>query len=121
MNDIMWTLEDAAMLTSAIRAVLLAHGTCIGLTGSVLNVWYSTHDLDLFFYPFDSTKPIDLRTLRETLYDMDFRLTHTHDKMHAHWRSKGSMDEKIVEVYDYGGRRIDAIIMGVNAMICGGG
>lgn len=107
-----WTALEAAVLIRELAGLLEKSGYSLGLTGSVLKHGKSTHDLDLIVYPLQDTVTTDFEVARRVLreYGMELRLTSS--QLHDSWRRKGSKDEKPVEVWSFGGRRIDFFFLG---------
>jgi len=109
MAGLMWTLEEALIIVRELEAGLI--GWHVALAGGVLHKGKSDHDLDLVFFPRDSTN-IQLGDLYRGLHYYGLTRTHTEVDMLTHWRSKGSSDFKHVEVWATADdRRVDVIIV----------
>ena len=114
----MWTLNDALMITQMVETAVAAVGWHVALGGGVMKNCRSTHDLDLIFYPHDSTDA-RLSRLRPALRSMKWKLTHTYARVQRNWRTKGSADQKHVEVWKTSdGRRVDVIIPSITHEVC---
>lgn len=88
---------------------LLRYDWHLALAGGVMVKGWSTHDLDVVFYPRSSTRASVEHFRRGLRTFGDFQQTHTVADVHALWRRKGFVDEKHVEVWTYRDRRIDFI------------
>lgn len=70
----------------------------------------SDHDVDMIFYPLQAPAG-DVVRLQDAL--RAFGMSQCVDRActTAHWRSKGSMDEKWVEVWEFDGKRVDVFFL----------
>lgn len=106
----MWTRDEALRFINSVQAKLMADGWFLALAGGVLNKGYSEHDLDLVAVPMKSQYAI-LKHLHFGLAKVGCKRTHDAETMRAHWKAKGSPDDKYVEVYQTpDGKRIDIIV-----------
>jgi len=78
----------------------------LGLTGSVLIKGSSTKDMDLIVYPASSADQ-DKLWVEQILRGAGLKKLYDKDIVQARWRSLGSQDEKIVEVWEFEGKRVD--------------
>lgn len=108
---IMWTAKTAAEFLHRLRSVASSAHFCVGLAGSVLFDGKSAHDLDVILFPL-STDMCDEKYLRYRLgTKLAMKVLHNEAVVRATWRSKGSKDEKRVEVWSYEGRRVDLFFL----------
>lgn len=106
----MWTAEKAHALIGKIGFALQDRGWYCALAGSVLFKGHSDHDLDLIFYPHNSTD-YKLNYLYQALEEVGLIRWKTKEEVHLEWRIKRkSSDEKHVEIWMKGARRVDVII-----------
>lgn len=109
MAGLMWTLEQALEIVRDLEEGLI--GWHVALAGGVLQKGHSDHDLDLVFFP-RNTSNIQLVDLYRGLGAYGLTRTHTDADMISHWRSKGSSDFKHVEVWTTtDDKRVDVIIL----------
>lgn len=113
MKPIMWTREDALELVAKLWPALEERGWYCGLTGSVLVRGESRKDLDLIVYPkcFDPKHPLKMEDMRRALRSVGMRPLASRDRVVAEWRAIGSTDEKWVEVWRTGLRRVDVFVL----------
>lgn len=107
----MWKIAEALQLVNDLqRDVNKVHWNVV-LGGSVLYKGKSDKDLDLVFFPFD-TSLAKVSRLQDKLEEQGWTRTHNVEQMWAHWRHKGSNDRKHVEIYrTEDGKRIDVFIL----------
>lgn len=105
-----WTLEEAVEICCLLTHRFLPIGYLVALTGSVLTKGRSRKDLDLVVYPY-TTAVQDQEAVRLSLVEMGMVLRFPVATVHARWRSIGSKDEKHVEVWMFGMRRIDLFFL----------
>ena len=107
----MWTMSAALAFLRELEYALQPVGWHVALAGSVLTQGYSEHDLDVVVFP-HCIPTADRDALHRALTNLHLRRTHSGDEMQAHWASKGSQDDKLVEVWRTASDlRIDFIIM----------
>jgi len=106
-----WALEEAVVLLQRLRPLLELRGFSVGLTGSVLSRGISSHDVDIIVYPLQSTPRTDMAVAKEVLRDAGLRCVLTAEFVQSSWRKRGSCDEKHVEVWRDGNRRIDVFFL----------
>lgn len=102
-----WDRESALRLIRELQEAVSPHWH-VGLTGSLLLSSTGT-DLDLILYPSDNTDPREdflKRVLRRKM-----SLIRNEAVIHRYWISRGITDRKRVEVYRYGDRRVDIMIL----------
>lgn len=104
----MWSRDRAIYLITNIQPELMAKGWFVALAGGVLTRGWSDHDLDLVAVPMDSTS-VNVDAVRDVLARYGYGRTHDANDMRNHWRTKGSTDNKVVEVFSDGCKRIDVI------------
>lgn len=119
--DAPWTLKDAISLIQLLEPMLRVNGFSLGVTGSVLFKGKSKKDLDLIVYPMVCTDKTDFNKARKTLKIFGMKLHEVIiggkltalnvNQMHKYWRSKGSLDEKEVEVWNHNGKRVDVFFL----------
>lgn len=109
-DEPMWTLQQALDLHNALLPVVRDVGFCVALTGGVLREGSSRHDVDIIFYPLQSPAG-DIGLLQEALRGFGMRLCADRAAVTARWRSRGSWDEKWVEVWELDGKRIDVFYL----------
>ena len=112
-KSIVWTLERARELVAKLWPLLEASGWYCGITGSVLVTGESRKDLDLIVYPAQVSPkhPLRMADLRRALRAVGMRPFATRDRVVSQWRALGSADEKWVEVWMAGGRRVDVFVL----------
>lgn len=94
-----WTLSAAVNFVNELLPEAQARGWSLGLHGSVLYRGSSVNDLDVIAYPLVKN-PASLPDSEELLLgNHGFRRRRSIESIHEHWRSKGSLDEKQVEVW----------------------
>ena len=118
-----WTLETGVNFARKLELAIRDSGFHVALGGSVLHVGHSNKDLDLFVYPHNTRTSHNIEEFRAALKQMsDFRLWVAIDVIHAAWAkadaSEAEIDvnalkgsRKIVEVWNYGIRRVDVFYM----------
>ena len=110
--DTRWSLEEALSLIRRISPGLKVAGFYVGLTGSVLTVGASQHDLDLIVYPAQSTVTTDFSLARYILISEGWEVYIPAERVQYHWRKKGNNDTKEVEVWLTGdNRRVDVFFL----------
>lgn len=108
----MWTLLQGLDMVRGLQPGLVKVNWNVALGGGVLYKGESLKDLDLVFFPYDTSKARIYR-LQDRLEDQGWTRTNTVNQMWAHWRETGVTDRKHIEVYRTpSGKRIDAIILG---------
>lgn len=105
-----WRFDLAAQLLSCLERHMAPVGWHVGITGSVFHAGESAHDLDMILYPRDSTKA-DKDAARKVLESIGMKQRYTVEQVHEGWRSKGSTDEKHVEVWKWHHYRIDVFFL----------
>lgn len=100
----MWNLTEAIQFVRALDPVLRKAGFGVGLTGSNLTKGKSTDDLDIIVYPL-STPDCDYAKLAKALRSFGMKLKYPRKDVQAHWRAKGSIDSKWVEVWTISDKR----------------
>lgn len=106
----MWTLQQALELHNELLPVARAVGFCVGLTGGVLREGSSYHDVDVIFYPLQSPRG-DAAALQDALRAFGMVQVCDQATTTARWRSRGSLDEKRVEVWELCGKRVDVFFL----------
>jgi predicted nucleotidyltransferase len=108
----MWTLDEAATFCHDLLPAVKAVGYYVGVTGSVLygDARASSHDLDLIIYP-TSTVHSNADALTAALTAHGMRRLYDVDVVQARWRKLGSDDEKHVEVWAWGRKRVDLFFL----------
>ena len=102
-------LNDAIDMCWMIEMAISTAGYHVALRGSVLLDGVSKNDLDLIAYPHDSTRRNE-DALRVALMGLGMKRARTVEESHAHWRSKGSTDEKRIEIWDWNGMVVDLLL-----------
>ncbi len=110
-----WTLSQAVDFVRSIDPVLRKNGFGVGITGSNLTKGNSNDDLDIIVYPL-STINVDQKAAAYALRYSGLRLKHPHTEVQSHWRAKGSLDTKRVEVWtveigQHCGKRVDVFFL----------
>lgn len=105
-----WTLVEALQLHNDLLPVAKAVGFGMGLTGGVLRNCRSEHDVDVIFYPLQAPHG-DVGTLKAALENLGMRQHTDRETLVEGWRSRGSADEKHVEVWELDGKRIDLFFL----------
>ena len=105
-----WTRDEALTLVSALWPSLKAVGYYVGLTGSVLVKGKSRNDLDLIVYPASTTSQ-DKSLVVGVLMGAGLTRLTSRESVHRRWRKRGSSDEKHVEVWALGGKKIDVFFL----------
>ncbi len=110
-----WTLEEALEFIRVIEPIFADVGWHVGLTGSVLYKGVSDHDLDVIVFP-HSTAIASKDALLEALKRAEMRPQFSREAVLNHWRTKGSNDDKWVEVWivkaeRWRGRRVDLFFL----------
>jgi len=107
----MWTLEEAQRFCSLLE-FFTSPGFGVGLTGSVLISNKSAHDIDIILYPLSSNSPLnDIDVLKEILVKFGMKPLLGREEVTKHWRKKGSLDDKHVEIWNYNGKRVDIFFL----------
>lgn len=106
----MWTLQQAIDLHNALLPLVRSVGFCVALTGGVLREGSSQHDVDVIFYPLQAPAG-DVAALQEVLRGFGMVRRVHREAVTARWRSRGSLDEKWVEVWDLDGKRVDVFFL----------
>lgn len=101
-----WTREEAHRLVEHLTPFLAARKWGLGLTGSLLTKPASTKDLDLVVYPFN-TETSSEDEAREALTEAGLRFELDVEFVQGEWRKLGSADQKRVDVWFHGTKRID--------------
>lgn len=109
--DSAWAFGEALEVVQQLVDPLQKAGFAIGLTGSVLIKSKSEHDLDIIIYPLQSTSETDFTNAREVLLSSGFRILSSSKMVRAHWRTKGFLDEKEVEIWHLHKRRVDVFFL----------
>jgi hypothetical protein len=90
--------------------VVVSCGFSLAITGGILRNGSSTHDVDFMLYPLQSTdvhKPEAIAKVKQAMFDFGIKPVFDRTSVTARWRSRGSKDQKWVEVWDWNGLRID--------------
>lgn len=110
-----WTLEQVRPLIAELDLHLRTVGWFVGLTGSVLHKGESFNDLDLTLTPMTTVAPELQEALkvlaRTNLHSFGFKFLVDVETVHKHWRLKGSLDTKHVEVWQYQGKKVDIFFL----------
>lgn len=109
--DAAWTLAETATFVQALAPTLAASGFGVGVTGSVLTKGQSQHDLDIIVYPLQSTASTDIAKAKLALVEAGMACHLGADVLKRVWRKKGSLDEKEVEVWRFGKKRVDVFFL----------
>ena len=109
-KDRTWTLNEALYFCQAFSKHMGDLGYGVALTGSVLTQSRSLNDLDLVVFPLSTVKH-DLAVLHEGLKQFGLDLLVSVEHVHAEWRKVGSADEKHVEKWRFGRKRIDLFFL----------
>lgn len=96
----MWTLDEAIAVARIIEAHIIPAGYHCALGGGVLHKGTSDKDLDIFIYPHNG------RSLNPALVRLKLQLAGC-KLMHKHGLSANSKDTKVIELWEYKGKRID--------------
>lgn len=104
-----WTLEEARELINHLEQHLRPHYFC-GLTGSVLYAGESNHDVDVLVMPMQS-QHFDRGEIAECLKKAELSQAVQREQVIKVWRERGILDEKWVEVWYYGKKRVDIMLM----------
>lgn len=102
-------LNNTIDMVRNIEDALAPVGYHVGLRGSILLKGESENDLDIVVYPHDSTNLAEFAR-HCTLDRLGMRLVRTVEQTHAHWRKKGSSDEKRIEIWDWNGVVVDVLL-----------
>lgn len=105
-----WGLVEALELITRLRHDLQGEGWGIGLAGSVLHTGWSLNDLDVICFPLSTAEAPSLATLHRVLLGNSLRKLYSAEQVREHWRGKGSLDEKHVEIWAFGSRRVDVFV-----------
>ena len=106
---ILWTLDQAQIFCTELEKNITNFG--VGLTGSVLKNKQSSKDLDIILYPLSSNADNNLETLKSQLINFGMTLFIPNEQVIKHWRKKGSIDEKYVEIWLYNNKRVDIFLL----------
>jgi len=106
-----WTFEEGIDLVKALRRVLAEVSYEVGLAGSVLMRGESDKDLDIIIFPKCTHDTPTVDVAKFALVKFGMRLVCDREIVTEHWREKGSLDEKHVEVWHYNGKRVDVFFM----------
>jgi hypothetical protein len=106
-----WRIEEALDFCQTVESAVVPAGFHVGLRGGVLLRGSSDHDLDLVIYPHDSTRA-NFAKLREALHSIGMFQLESVEVTHARWRSRGCSDEKMIELWELGKRKIDILFVG---------
>lgn len=112
-----WTFQEGVDFVRDINSHLQKANCHAGITGSVLYKGYSAKDLDLIIYPRDATK-----TSRSMAHEnlIEAGLTHwiPTSTVHETWRSKGSSDDKQVDIWiTSDNHRVDIFWLGFQTLL----
>lgn len=105
-----WTLEEALQLHNQLVPIAKTIGFGVGLTGGILRNGRSDHDIDVIFYPLQAPAG-DFAELKGALKVFGMQLYMAREMLHEGWRSRGSQDEKWVEVWKHMGKRVDVFFL----------
>ncbi len=111
-KDRHWTAFQAKNLIQYLGPPMLEAGFHLGLTGSVLFYGESDKDVDVIIYPRcapSGTTP-DWQKARDVLRTCGLRRYFSADEVWAK-RPKGNTDRKLVEIWDFEGKRVDFFFM----------
>lgn len=112
-----WSLNDARRLIKKLEKSCAEIGWHVGLHGSVLMRGRSSKDLDLIFYPHTMIRRRQIRypleMLHEVLEEQGLELIFTHQELLEYHKNNGEnrTDEKWIEVWKLGERRVDVFVM----------
>jgi len=107
---IAWTIEDAIQFCRALEDAIAPVGFHVGLRGGVLLRGKSDRDLDLVIYPHDSSD-VHLDRLRDRLRSFGLKQVESTAQVHARWQARGTTDRKAIEIWEFGGRIIDLLVV----------
>ena len=96
----MWTLDEAIAVTRIIETHIIPADYHCALGGEVLHKGSSDKDLDIFIYPHNG------RSLNPSLVRLKLQLAGC-KCCFAPGHSENSNDIKVIELWDYKGKRID--------------
>lgn len=113
----LWKLEDDAIFfVRYIREELLKVGWAVALGGSVLYAGESNKDIDLVLFPLGTedgmhaSKPI--ADVRACLEAWGLTMRASEETVKRQWLEEfGSRDTKHVEIWEFGGRRVDLFFL----------
>ena len=105
-----WRFDLAAQFVSALEKGLRDVGWHVGIAGSVLHMGESKHDLDIVVFP-RSTEKMDFDAARKVFEGYGMKPMYSREEVVAGWRSKGSKDDKHVEVWKWHHYRIDVFFL----------
>lgn len=105
-----WTLEEGVDLVRSLEPALSAVGYHVALAGGVFLRGSSDHDLDVVVFPHRTTRKRP-GLLRAALRAVGGELHTDAERVREHWRAIGSDDQKHVEIWKFGGKRVDVIMM----------
>lgn len=113
---VVWCNTDSLDFIRSLEYEIAKIGFHVGLRGSVLMQGQSDHDLDLIIYPHDSTvcRAFELHRM---LWRSGLIQQKTVAQIHAGWRSRGSNDEKNVEIWTFGGLVVDILYAGFDPYV----
>jgi len=106
-----WRAREAAVFVRKLQIEVQKVGWHTGITGSVLQKGNSDNDLDLILYPHVQTAG-DYDGLVGCLGTFGLVRLFTSEDVARHWKEKGSLDTKHVEVWvDRDKHKIDMFIL----------
>ena len=110
-----WSFETGLELVREIERQLAPRGWHAALAGGVLHRGSSIHDLDVIIYPHCRTarqeRLPDTGAARQGLRKAGLKYYMGAQEIKSIWRRKGSLDCKHVEIWTYGGSRVDVIFL----------
>lgn len=101
-----WNLLQGLDFVRALEDHLSPAGYHVALTGSVLTEGSSRKDIDVMIFP-HSTSAKDPHHVQKMLVEFGMTLRLTHEEIKAKWEEKGSTDDKKVEMWYWGSKRVD--------------
>ncbi len=114
MAEKVWTLEQAVTFIHELQTCFLHDSVpyYVGLTGSVLYgaSRSSEKDLDIILYPTSSREP-DEQGVKAALRRFGLTLLYDRDIVMKRWMQLKSTDEKHVEVWSLGKKRVDIFFL----------
>ena len=107
--SVVWRLDEAVEFVSRLAKKLRDVNYHVGITGGVLHRGLSHNDLDIIIYP-ASTAEMSQDDVEKILRRLGTRI---YDRKHVRdtWAAQGSRDEKHVEVWEFGGKRVDIFFL----------
>ena len=111
----MWSFGTGLSTVRQVEEILEPIGWHAALAGGVMKRGRSEHDLDIIIYPHcrrrgGSARP-NIRLVRRALLRAGWTQGMSRDALTCKWRSRGSLDDKWVEVWFTKGRRVDLIVL----------